>query len=152
MGLKSPISACRKSSIPWLLRKVQMLGNAISARLFACGNGVDDADVIYRQPKMPQRLAAALFMRVRSRYLFPRGSCQASVETVYDRYHCKQVRRQIGQAYSRRSFVKRIFRRACGFVSRKRVRGERLFISENPPGIPRCHQDFFILKERQSVH
>ena len=82
--------------------------------------------------------------------LFP-ASCQTAVKTVYDRYHCKDVRRQIGQTY-RRSFVKRIFR--CGSVSRECFRRERLLISEDSPAKPGkpVHQDFFILKERQSVH
>ncbi len=34
-------------------------------------------------------LSCGIFVRVRSRYLFPPGSRQTSVETVYDRYHCK---------------------------------------------------------------
>ena len=81
---------------------------------------------------------------------FP-ASCQTAVKTVYDRNHCKNVRRQIGQTY-RRSFVKRIFR--CGTVSRECFRRERILISEDTPAKPgkTVHQDFFILKERQSVH
>ena len=39
-----PVSLLKKY-LPRLPRKVQMLGNASLARLFACQTGVDDADV-----------------------------------------------------------------------------------------------------------
>ena len=43
---------------------------------------------------------------------------------------------------------------ATGTVSRECFRRERILISEDSPAKPgkTVHQDFFILKERQSVH